>query len=123
MRLPTERRGIGDATGRSVGHEFGWLEYRIAPGHTAEIVNIEVDPEHRHEGVGRALLAALVEWLRGHAPEVKRVWVMARAGNRIACEFYWGTGFRRAAMIRDFYPAAPGAPAGEGDAVVYVRDL
>jgi ribosomal protein S18 acetylase RimI-like enzyme len=82
------REGLGDETGRVIRHEWGWLEYRFAPARTCEIVNIEVDPEHRREGVGTSMIEELRDM-----PEVGTVYAFTRADNVNALRFYVKIGF------------------------------
>lgn len=68
----------------------GSLDYRLAPGETAEIVNIEVAGEHRRQGVGRVLLQRMIAAL---PPDVAAVYAFTRATNTIACQWYRVMGF------------------------------
>lgn len=79
----------------------GCLDYRLAPGETAEIVNIEVAGEHRRQGVGRLLLGRMVAAL---PPEVAAVYAFTRASNRMACDWYRAMAFELTRVPR-FYRA------------------
>ena len=89
------RHLIRDDAGR------GSLDYRIAPGETAEIVNIEVAGEHRRHGVGRLLLARMIAAL---PPDVAAIYAFTRATNRTACEWYRAMEFELTLVPR-FYRA------------------
>jgi ribosomal protein S18 acetylase RimI-like enzyme len=78
------RRLIEDEQGR------GWLDYRLAPGGAAEIVNIEVAWNHRRRGVGRRLLERLVAELPA---DVKVVYAFTSQVNAAAHRWYEATGF------------------------------
>lgn len=65
--------------------ERGWLDYRIAPGGSAEIVNIEVDNHHRRQGVGRALLERMIAEL---PDDVRTIYAFTVATNPIAHDWY-----------------------------------
>jgi len=74
----------------SISIEHGRLLYRLAPGGTAEIVDIMVTGEHRREGFGRAMFERL---LRELPDSVRTVYAFVRCGNGIACDWYWALGF------------------------------
>ena len=66
-----------------------------------EIRNIVVDPEHRHQGVGRALL----ETARDHLLQAgaKRVFLEVRASNKPALSLYYSLGFAIHSRRADYY--------------------
>jgi ribosomal protein S18 acetylase RimI-like enzyme len=88
-----QRRVIEDEQRR------GWLDYRLAPGDTAEMVNIEVGRAHRRQGVGRALLARLIAEL---PPQVGVLYAFTSASNAIGIEWYRAMGFSLSPLPR-FY--------------------
>jgi ribosomal protein S18 acetylase RimI-like enzyme len=74
-----------------------------------------VDPAVHHAGVGTALVREMEGRLAGSA----RLIVVETAGRpdyRPTCAFYEARGYRRAALIPDFY--APG-----DDQIVYLKTL
>ena len=81
--------------------EHGELEYRLAPGGTAEIVEIAVASPHRRTGVGRRLLERMIAEL---PPEVKTIYAFTSARNYIAHQWYRATGFTLTLLPR-FYAA------------------
>lgn len=89
------RHIIRDDAGR------GSLDYRLAPGETAEIVNIEVAGAHRRQGVGRLLLDRMIAAL---PPDVAAVYAFTRATNAIACQWYRAMGFELT-LVPWFYRA------------------
>jgi ribosomal protein S18 acetylase RimI-like enzyme len=91
------RDDLGDETGRLFNLPGGFLEYRFAPAHTTEVVNIEVQSRERRKGIGRELLD-LVEVLE-HS---KRVYGFTSEDNRIAQDFYRGCGYTLI-HLPDFY--------------------
>lgn len=94
----------------NIAHPHGHLEYRIAPGDTCEIVDIHVDGEHRREGVGRRM----VEMLWSCIPaKTQLIYAFTGEDNRIAHDFYHGTGFVLMAKLKGFY--------GDRDARLYGR--
>ncbi len=67
----------------------------------AELRNMAVDPEHQHQGVGRALL----EDARRRMLEagVKRIFLEVRASNRPALGLYYSMGFWIYFVRKDYY--------------------
>lgn len=67
----------------------------------AELRNIGVDPEHQHQGVGRALL----EQARRRLMEAgaKRVYLEVRASNKAALGLYYSLGFALHSLRKDYY--------------------
>lgn len=101
----------------------GRLVYRIAPGATCEIVDIEVDSEHRGKGVGRDLIQQLFKRLEELPPtkdgKIDTVYAITRMDNEIAQEFYEHCKFRVVGVLRRFYCRHR---AG-ADAVMYGRRI
>lgn len=100
--MPTYRPGQGDDPGRAVRLDHGTLEYRYGPGRTVEIVNIEVDGQHRREGIGRKLVEGLIAEVKGKAD---MVYAVTRATNEVAHAFYESLQFRVVGVLRRFYAA------------------
>lgn len=65
------------------------------------ITNIAVHPDHRRQGVGRALLRALVDFAAGQKGEF--VSLEVRPSNLAAIGLYQSMGFVQAGRRRDFY--------------------
>jgi ribosomal-protein-alanine N-acetyltransferase len=80
------------------------------------VAELVVHPEHRREGRGRALLAAVLA--RRHPGE--RVTITVAADNEPARSLYESVGFRRVDRQPGFYDSGPGDAA---DAVVYAYDV
>lgn len=104
-------------------YQHGKLVYRIAPGATCEIVDIEVESEYRGLGIGRKLLEMLFRTLHDRAPgpdgKVETVYAITRHDNEIAQEFYEATKFRVVGVLRRFY-----SPHRAGvDAIMYGRKI
>jgi ribosomal protein S18 acetylase RimI-like enzyme len=115
VSTPTNRPGLGDDPGRRIDDPEGrgYLEWRWAPAHAVEIVNIEVGNEYRRQGVGRSLLWQLIAEA---GPELRAVFAVTRASNGIAREWYAAMGFYPAGILYGFYDGDAGMP----DAVLYV---
>lgn len=94
----------------------GKLAWRIGPGKTCEIIDIDVPNEHRRTGVGRKMVFDLVNKV-GPCDNrdllAETIFAVTREDNNIACQFYLGCGFRISGVLRGFYP--------DGDAVCFVR--
>lgn len=87
LRRP-EVRGLAldDSDGRLVGYGLC-----VLAADEGEILNLAVDPAARRRGLGRVLVAALVDWLRlGGAA---RVYLEVRRSNSAAIALYQACGF------------------------------
>lgn len=87
---------------RRIEHPHGFLVWRLAPGDTVEIVDIEVRNEHRREGVGRAMVLELCKKVSPNC----MVYAITRPTNRIALEFYRGLNFELKGALNNFYAAS-----------------
>ena len=67
------------------------------------IANVAVSPACRRQGIGRALVRALVSHARSQG--LTFVTLEARASNAPAIALYEGAGFRRVGVRRNFYTA------------------
>lgn len=86
------------APGARIG---GFLVARTpAPGE-CEILNLAVAPDCRRQGVGRALLGALMEGFRG------ALYLEVRPSNEAARCFYKSFGFKEIAVRPDYYHDPP----------------
>jgi GNAT superfamily N-acetyltransferase len=83
---------VADEDGRAVGHLLAYLERR-RHGDPVQLLlyDIEVGEHRRRQGVGRALVRAMDEWMGEHG--VSEVWVLA--DNPGAEAFYVACGFAR----------------------------
>ncbi len=70
-----------------------------------ELLNMAVDPDHRQQGVGRAIL----ETARNHmlVAGAKRMFLEVRASNKPAQAFYYSLGFAIHSIRRDYYREPP----------------
>lgn len=81
-----------------VGMCTGQLVVSTAEGGPALLVeDVVVDANHRGQGVGRALLAALADWARGRG--VRRLQLLADGNNGSALAFYDRLGWRATALV------------------------
>lgn len=100
---PAYRPGIGDDTCRRIDLGIhAYVEYRLAPGSTCEIVNIEVAAHARGQGYGRRLLEELFRTLKNNG-WAKRVYAITRTNNEVAIQFYEHTCFEVVGVLRRFY--------------------
>ncbi len=82
------------------GEVAGYLMARIS-GEEGEILNLAVLPEHRRQGVARALLGSgLTELL---ASGVREAYLEVRESNTAAIELYRNQGFRPVGLRPGYY--------------------
>ncbi len=67
----------------------------------AELMNMAVDPEQQHKGVGKALLEDARRRL--HAFGIRRVFLEVRESNKTAQQFYYSAGFGLHSVRKDYY--------------------
>ncbi len=66
-------------------------------GHRGWVYFLAVAPTRRRRGLGRQLMEAAEDWLRGHgAPKIQ---LMVRGGNSEALAFYEGLGLERQDVV------------------------
>lgn len=112
--LPQSRFWVfEDAVGQIVGYLDSWWVMD-----EVEIINTAVHPRHRREGVGRAMVTALIE--AASLEEVLHIHLEVRASNAPAIGLYTSTGFQVAGRRRGYYPHPRG---GREDAVLMTRAL
>ncbi len=71
----------------------------------AELLNLAVDPEHQHQGVGKALLDEARRRLLEQG--AKRVYLEVRLSNRAALGLYYSAGFGLHSLRKDYYRDPP----------------
>lgn len=71
----------------------------------AHILNISVDPAEHGQGIGRKLLAHLIENARG---KVETIFLEVRPSNTGAIALYKNTGFNEIGIRKGYYPAENG---------------
>ena len=84
----------GTLAGYATGHhtyETGHAERGVYVG------DLYVAPQHRRQGIARALLAALAR--AGHAQGARHLWLTAKQGNAAAHAFYRRLGARGEAVM------------------------
>ncbi len=81
------------------------------------LLNLCVLPKIQRQGVGRALLAYLLD--QAGKAGVGSVWLEVRQSNRPAQQLYAAFDFEQVGRRRDYYPA----PGGREDALVLTRRL
>lgn len=67
----------------------------------AELQNFAVHPEHRHQGLGRALLEEGGRRLLQAG--AKRIFLEVRASNKPALDLYFSMGFAICSLRKDYY--------------------
>lgn len=104
--------GLNDHAGRLAAYVS--LSLDVTAGE-AEIFNIAVLPELRRTGLGKGLLATVLDRLKGQG--VRVVFLEVRTGNAPAIGLYEGLGFKRVGLRKKYY-----ADTGE-DALVLRLDM
>ena len=66
-------------------------------GHRGWVYYLAVDPRAQRRGLGRKLMAAAEEWLRGQG--VPKIQLMVRDDNRAALDFYANLGLERQDVV------------------------
>lgn len=84
----------------------------------AELLNITVAPEARRSGVGRQLLASVLDAARKQGAE--RMFLEVRASNMPARELYLRSGFVEVGVRKGYYACADNQ---REDAILMAKDL
>ncbi|MDE2256459.1 MAG: GNAT family N-acetyltransferase [Xanthomonadaceae bacterium] len=90
---------VAECNGAVVGHallDFAGPQSALAHVRTLTIV---VHPPNTRQGIGSALMNALLDWARGH-PQVERVELRVRATNAAAIHLYEKCGFAEESRFR-----------------------
>ena len=89
---------VAEGAGRVIGMATGQLVISTAEGGPAVLIeDVVVDPGHRGQGVGRALMAALAAWAREQG--ATRMQLLADKHNAPALAFYDRIGWRTTGLI------------------------
>lgn len=92
---------------------YGFILVRIVMD-DAEILTLATDPDHRHAGIGRALLTqSLFDCAQSG---VKRIFLEVSRSNAAAIQLYCSTGFRETGVRKAYY-------ADGSDALVMEKTL
>ncbi|RMD68263.1 MAG: ribosomal-protein-alanine N-acetyltransferase [Gammaproteobacteria bacterium] len=83
----------------------------------AHILNLCVRPAYQRRGLGRRMLAHLLDIARREGAEI--VLLEARISNKVAIHLYTRMGFREVGMRKNYYPSR----GGREDAVVLMRSF
>jgi len=82
------------ATGVTVGWLHGAEQELLESGRRCEILGLVIDPEHRGQGIGRRLVAAVEAWAR--ARDLKQMTVRSNVVRTESHPFYERLGYARA---------------------------
>lgn len=93
-----------------------YLEWRVCPS-SSNVEIVDILSSKRRVGVGKLMIDKLLSQMPS---ECRLVYVITRASNSIAQEFYESVGFVVIGVLRDFYSDSQPATI---DAVVYGRRL
>lgn len=102
----------GAAAGLAVGRYERWNRRFV-------VEHLYVDPGHRGQGVGRALMEHLAEQAR--IARARCVWVETQDVNYPAIRFYLRVGFRLCGLDESLYD--PDDPSARETALFFVREL
>ncbi|MBE2898288.1 ribosomal protein S18-alanine N-acetyltransferase [Pasteurellaceae bacterium 20609_3] len=72
----------------------------------ATLFNLAIAPEYQRQGLGKALLSALMESLR--AQGVATLWLEVRQSNQRAQRLYDTLGFNEVSLRKNYYPTPDG---------------
>ena len=92
----------------------GYICFQLYCGEL-HLLNVAVHPEQRGRGLGRRLLAGMIEVGKGE--DVERAWLEVRPSNDAARGLYEGAGFKEILRRRRYY-----TDTGE-DAIIMALDL
>jgi ribosomal-protein-alanine N-acetyltransferase len=109
---PEEYLGYDSIVAEREGRLEGFAVARLLPPDEFEILNVATDPGVRRQGVGRALLQALLK-LPG-----KVLFLEVRESNSSALSLYKAAGFAEAGRRRNYYPTLGFSTGSREDAVV-----
>ena len=74
---------------------------RLGGAQSAWVHNLLIQAEAQGRGLGRAAVAAILDWLAAEHPSVRRVGLNVRAGNDAAFALYSSFGFGDVGRTRD----------------------
>ncbi len=110
LKVPCARSLLAVLEEKTVGYIIYWL----LPTEV-DIHNLAVGPVYRRQGVGKALLRAVIEEAKEHGSE--RVTLEVRKSNEAAQRLYYSIGFKAKGVRKGYY-----SDNGE-DALVMVLEL
>lgn len=96
LRVPCARSLLAVADGTTVGYVIYW---RLPSG--TDIHNLAVHPAHRRQGIGRALLQAVIEEARRES--LQRITLEVRKSNEAAQRLYQSLGFVSQGIRTGYY--------------------
>lgn len=83
----------------------------------AHVLNVCIQPEQQHKGLGRQLLNHLME--KARLSGIDMILLEVRRSNQVAIDLYIDEGFHELGVRRNYYPAQ----SGREDAIIYARYL
>jgi ribosomal protein S18 acetylase RimI-like enzyme len=84
----------GQRNGAAGGRNEGVLVASVLVGHDGHrgwVYYVTVDPDHRHQGYGREIMAAAENWLRARG--IEKLQLMVRGDNAKVHAFYRSIGY------------------------------
>lgn len=95
-------------------HGYGIMSVGAGEAH---VLNLCVRPSRQGHGIGRRLLAQLIDVAQRHRAE--KMLLEVRPSNAPACRLYQAMGFAEIGVRKDYYPAV----GGREDALIMARGL
>lgn len=96
IKTERERFFVAVEAGKIVGYAVATVS-----GKNGHVVSVAVNPRHRRQGIGTALLSAVTHKLVEEG--VEQIHLEVRKGNSTAISFYERMGFRTFSEIRHYY--------------------
>ena len=72
----------------------------------AHLLNLAIDPEFQHRGLGRKVLCFLIDVIQKQG--IKTIFLEVRDSNRAAIALYLDEGFNQIGVRNDYYPTDNG---------------
>ena len=86
-----------DLVGEIHAHQYGIRIFR----HILTNATVVVHPDFQNKGVGKQLLAAFLDFIRQHRPDIRRVELESRATNQKSIALFTGSGFVREGTMKN----------------------
>ncbi|MEG1548196.1 MAG: ribosomal protein S18-alanine N-acetyltransferase [Clostridia bacterium] len=102
---------VAECDGSVIGYAGMWVMFD-----EAHITNVAIDPDFRHNGIGRALMKQMMHTALLHG--ATRMTLEVRESNALAQSLYFSMGFENAGRRRRYY-----SDTGEDAFILWNNDL